>query len=156
MTDAVSTGESTVNPDCAVRNRDKHLQTHLENCRLKGQIQEKEAETAALRDKVEVLAANMAALMSRLGGTPEELQRNSREGSWKSQGGTASWIHQPRLGTALWLPASPASGSLRLQRRQEMRQRTVQARNRHASRQVNESVMTTWGRLQRQSTERLR
>ena len=64
MTDAVSTGESTVNPDCAVRNRDKHIRTHLENCRLKGQIQEKEAKIAALGDKVDALTANMAALMS--------------------------------------------------------------------------------------------
>ena len=79
MTDAVSTGESTVNPDCAVRNREKHLHTHLENCRLKGQIEEREAETAALRSKVEELATNMAMLMSGVGGTPEQLLMRMQE-----------------------------------------------------------------------------
>ena len=79
MTDAISTGESTVNPDCAVRNREKHMHTHLENCRLKGQIEEKEAETAALKSKVEELATNMAMLMSGVGGTPEQLLMRIQE-----------------------------------------------------------------------------
>ena len=88
MTEAVSTGVSTVNPDCPVRNRENHQQTHLENCRLKGQILEKEAETAALKKKVNEIAESMAMLLSGRG-TPEEILSRMRDISGRHSGLTA-------------------------------------------------------------------
>ena len=89
MTDAVSTGVSTVNSDCPVRNREKHQQTHLENCKLKGQILEKEAETTALKNEVNGIAESMTMLLSRRG-TPEEILSRMQDISGRHSGLTAS------------------------------------------------------------------
>lgn len=49
ITDAgATTGESTINQDYPVRNKEKHFATYLENYQLKGKIADKDAETAQL------------------------------------------------------------------------------------------------------------
>ena len=67
-----------MNQDCPVRNREKHYETHLENFRLKGQMREKEAETAALKNKVEEIAKSMAMLLSGEG-TPDAILNRMKD-----------------------------------------------------------------------------